>query len=234
MKLNKDNYELILFDLLEGNLPEEESIQLMQQIEEDEFFFNEWKLLKHTVLQPEETVVYAKKQDLLKPEQPRIIPFYTIGAIAASVVILLAVFFYFNKDETTTAELPIAVEEVVPQTPPTVENTEDTKTVVPEALDVEAPAMDKTSVIPSSEKLAEIPVETKNRAEEKIPLETPELMEEMEKQDIIIAQEDKELPPSTQTIKQPTERNAVQSELQPKNIEVNPTNTKPKCSCIRT
>ena len=39
MILDKDNYELIMFDLLEGNLSEAEELLVMDQIEGDEFFF---------------------------------------------------------------------------------------------------------------------------------------------------------------------------------------------------
>ena len=49
MILDKDNYELIMFDLLEGNLSEAEELLVMDQIEGDEFFFREWKLFKATV-----------------------------------------------------------------------------------------------------------------------------------------------------------------------------------------
>ena len=39
MKLNRENYELLMFDLLEGNLSESDELILMKQIEEDDFFF---------------------------------------------------------------------------------------------------------------------------------------------------------------------------------------------------
>ena len=48
MKLNAKNYEWILFDLLEGNLSHQDELLVMEQIEESEFLFKEWKLLKQT------------------------------------------------------------------------------------------------------------------------------------------------------------------------------------------
>ena len=60
MKLNKDNYELMMFDLLEGNLSEADELLVMEQIEGDEFLFREWKLFKATVLIAEKEVVHNR------------------------------------------------------------------------------------------------------------------------------------------------------------------------------
>ena len=46
MKLNAKNYEWILFDLLEGNLSHHDELLVMEQIEESEFLFKEWKISK--------------------------------------------------------------------------------------------------------------------------------------------------------------------------------------------
>ena len=114
MKLNKDNYELIMFDLLEGNLPENEGFSVMKQIEEDEFLFREWNLLKSTVLTPDLDLIFTGKDKLVKKET-RIIPFYRIGAIAASIALLIAAVFYFSKlAEQGGGELVDEIESVAP------------------------------------------------------------------------------------------------------------------------
>ncbi|MFB1003156.1 MAG: hypothetical protein QMC70_03340, partial [Bacteroidia bacterium] len=69
MKLNKENYALIMFDLLEGNLSEADELRVMDQIEGDEFLFREWKLFKSTVLIAEKDVVFTGKSALLKEEK---------------------------------------------------------------------------------------------------------------------------------------------------------------------
>jgi hypothetical protein len=50
MILDKDNYELIMFDLLEGNLSEAEELLVMDQIEGDEFFLASGNFLKQPFL----------------------------------------------------------------------------------------------------------------------------------------------------------------------------------------
>ena len=87
MKLTKDNYELKMFDLLEGNLSAEEEHALMQEIESDPFFSQEWKLFSETVLEPE-LVTFKAKDTLLKDEKAVIVPLRTrwqIFAYAAAV-----------------------------------------------------------------------------------------------------------------------------------------------------
>ena len=51
MRLNDENYEWIMVELLEGNLSKKDELLVMEQIEEDEFFFKQWKLFKHTEIQ---------------------------------------------------------------------------------------------------------------------------------------------------------------------------------------
>ena len=96
MELNKDNYELVMFDLLEGNLSEEEELCVMDQIEGDEFLFREWKLFKSTVLIADKDIIFEGKANLLKEEKIAITPMYIRWmAVAASVTILAAVFIFW-------------------------------------------------------------------------------------------------------------------------------------------
>ena len=92
MKLNKDNYELVMFDLLEGNLSELDELIVMDQIEGDEFLFREWRLFKSTVLIADEKVTYRAKNSLLKDDKVVILPMYRKWtAVAASICILAVV-----------------------------------------------------------------------------------------------------------------------------------------------
>lgn len=102
MKLTKDNYELIMFDLLEGNIPSSDETALLQQIEQDEFFRSEWNLFKNTILVADEEVIYTKKDDLLKKETKVIrFPFWISAAVAASLVFAFFIFIPKNQDITT-------------------------------------------------------------------------------------------------------------------------------------
>ncbi len=109
MRLTKDNYELIMFDLLEGNIPEGEVDAIVQQIDQDEFLRREWELFQATVVQPEQEIVYTQKDDLIKSER-KIIPmggWITIG-VAASLFLGLIVFSPWKQDLTEIAgELPV-------------------------------------------------------------------------------------------------------------------------------
>jgi hypothetical protein len=128
MKLNKDNYELVMFDLLEGNLSEADELRVMDQIEGDEFLFREWKLFKATVLIADKDVTYSGKSKLLKEEKAVIMPMYTRwAAVAASVCILAAAVLFWPDTEVASpivdatesavaepaAELPVGIEEVL-------------------------------------------------------------------------------------------------------------------------
>jgi hypothetical protein len=128
MKLNKDNYELVMFDLLEGNLSEADELRVMDQIEGDEFLFREWKLFKSTVLIADKEVTYSGKSKLLKEEKAVIMPMYTRwAAVAASVCILAAAVLFWPDTEKVSplvdatesavvepaAELPVGIEEVL-------------------------------------------------------------------------------------------------------------------------
>lgn len=107
MKLNKENYELMMFDLLEGNLSESEELVLMKQIEEDEFFFREWKLFKSTVLVADNEVVYAQKDSLMK-EETVVFPIRRVWmSIAASICLLAAAYVFWPN---TSIDQPLALD----------------------------------------------------------------------------------------------------------------------------
>jgi hypothetical protein len=112
MILDKDNYELIMFDLLEGNLSEAEELLVMDQIEGDEFFFREWKLFKATVLVPSSTIVFSGKASLYKEGKTVTVLPMRWPAIAASVCILASVLISWPRQESKMVHVIAAVTEL--------------------------------------------------------------------------------------------------------------------------
>lgn len=99
--INKENYEMIMFDLLEGNIEEPQKSELINQINKDEFLKKEWKLMQHTMLTPELEMVYPDKDNLIKPVgNTKIFNLYFVSSIAASLLILAIFFVKFYKPET--------------------------------------------------------------------------------------------------------------------------------------
>lgn len=96
MKEISEEWQLKLFDLLEGNLSEAESAQLLIEIETHANLFREYKLLQSTYLTPDETEVFEFKHKLLKPTKKGfIIPFHPLKyAAAASFVLLSSILGY--------------------------------------------------------------------------------------------------------------------------------------------
>ncbi len=116
MKLNKENYELVMFDMLEGNLPELETLQAMKQIEEDEFYFKEWNLFKSTVLVPEPNYTYTKKDSLLKKET-KVVPMGWWLATAAACLVAAFIFLlpsYQVTQPVADSKTEPVIEKVIP------------------------------------------------------------------------------------------------------------------------
>lgn len=100
MRIDKENYELLLFELLEGLIPEQQRADLLKQIENDNFLQKEWKWMQQTVMQPDE-VVYEGKSDLLKKPVTRL----SINrglAVAASILLVFCIgWFTFDQSNST-------------------------------------------------------------------------------------------------------------------------------------
>src|SRR5687767_6815436 len=90
MQLNKDNYEFLMFELLEGNLNEKEKNTLLDQINKDTFYQREWNLMQLAVATPDNAVRMINKKELLRTEGRRIhfMPFTYFIKIAASLLLL--------------------------------------------------------------------------------------------------------------------------------------------------
>ena len=91
MKMNYDNYEWLMFELLEGNLSEQDELKVIKQIEEDEFFFKEWKLFKQTKIHKDDAIIFPDKLSLLKPISQAPVRTVPVFGIAASIVIAVMI-----------------------------------------------------------------------------------------------------------------------------------------------
>ncbi|MCC6722483.1 MAG: hypothetical protein IT243_09800 [Bacteroidia bacterium] len=87
--INKENYEIIMFDLLEGNIKEPLKSNLIEQINDDEFYKHEWNLFQQTILIPDLNETYSGKEALIKPiglsKQFKI---YISVSIAATLILI--------------------------------------------------------------------------------------------------------------------------------------------------
>lgn len=108
MKLTKENYELIMFDLLEGNLPEHERESVLVQIDNNPFYKREWELFQSTVLHTDESIVFENKDSLIKKDKVVVIPLrvWVATAIAACLVLALFISFPSIKHPTMVNDQP--------------------------------------------------------------------------------------------------------------------------------
>ena len=132
MKLTKDNYEFLMFELLEGNLSKTEKNILREQINKDEFYLREWALMQHAVATPN-IMLMMDKRYLLKPEGRKIafLSFAYIAKIAASILLIGNVGWWSYKYNNTSK---------IVNTPPETENS-------PEIKIIKTPTNDKNSLI---------------------------------------------------------------------------------------
>lgn len=68
MNLTRENYEFLMFELLEGNLNESEKNLVIEQINKDAFYKREWSLMQQTLIIPDTQLTMHDKQSLLQPE----------------------------------------------------------------------------------------------------------------------------------------------------------------------
>jgi len=107
MILNKDNYEFMMFELLEGNLNKEETSYILSEIEKDEFYKKEWVLMQHAVASPDQNLIMPEKELLLKPNKKVLLFHFTpFMKVAASLLLIGSlVFWYLNQNEKRTAAI---------------------------------------------------------------------------------------------------------------------------------
>jgi hypothetical protein len=104
MKLTKENYEFLMFELLEGNLNSDERNVLLEQINKDAFYQREWTLMQHSVMMPDTGVLMPNKDHLIKPEG-RKIAFFTFANVTkvAASLLLIGTFgwWYYSLNKNT-------------------------------------------------------------------------------------------------------------------------------------
>jgi len=110
MKEVSEEWQLKLFDLLEGNLNEHECTLLMKEISNNPDLQREYNLLKATYLQPDETEVYAYKNLLLKQGSKGLWIRFNRKQYAAAASLLLicglgALMFLQTNQQTEKARL---------------------------------------------------------------------------------------------------------------------------------
>lgn len=95
-----DKWQMIIFDILEGNLPEAEKQSYMKEIEQSPALMHEFNLYKSTYLSPEEEILFGDKGSLFQIHPLAIKRNNTIRyAVAASLLLMAsaAAFNYFSN-----------------------------------------------------------------------------------------------------------------------------------------
>jgi hypothetical protein len=120
-KLNTENYESVFFKLLENEYNNEETIQLLEEINNDPFYAFEWDCWQKTKiidqsdeLAKEHAAFFANiKEEVdviatIPTANGRILPLYQIiTTIAACLIMSLGLYFNFNQNDAFT-ERPLS------------------------------------------------------------------------------------------------------------------------------
>ena len=206
--LNIDNYEEIMFRLLEDDFDESTRNDLLQQIEKDELFKFEWESWQKTKFQDSLENYTDESRELTdkillivepKPAQRKLL-FYFLAA--ASIIILLGTLFILNADFKSGSKQAAIVEVEIPQTAGKQANPEVQKVKVNHApmeskliqqtdhSDQTLPiATDSVFITPVNTTLAEIPslidsVSVKSKELTKAPEKKPRYTITIENSDI--------------------------------------------------
>ncbi len=142
MKINIDNYEEIMFRLLENDFDEQTRIDFLQQIEADELFKFEWESWQKTKFADPLENYLAEGRELTEkiiliaaPQTAGRKRFFYYWAAAASIILLIGTLFLLTVDFTSRPKQ----EEVVPAS--------ETKTTVKSLI---PPAQNQTTSIVNS------------------------------------------------------------------------------------
>ena len=95
-----EKWQMIIFDILEGNLPEAEKQSYMKEIEQSPALMHEFNLFKSTYLSPEEEILFGDKGSLFQFHPLAIKRNNTIRyAVAASLLLMASAgaFNYFSN-----------------------------------------------------------------------------------------------------------------------------------------
>lgn len=97
--INADTYETFLARELEGDLDQDEKLQLAEFMQYNPHLENDRKLYKHTVLSAETDIVFENKNSLKQSVTPvRRIVYYALSS-AASLALLFSVYFLLDRND---------------------------------------------------------------------------------------------------------------------------------------
>ena len=120
--INIDNYEEIMFRLLEGDFDQPTRTDLLQQIEKDELFKFEWESWQKTKFVDPLNKYLAESLELTekiilvtKPQTPGRNRFFYYWAAAASAILLIGTLFLLTSDFNSTPKPGVA--EIVQKMP---------------------------------------------------------------------------------------------------------------------
>ena len=108
--IDKENYEMIFFDILEGEYSVQEEMDLLEQISNDAFLSEEWASWQKSKiaavdfpLLSDDTQLDRMKYNVdqaIQEEDKKVVPiFYYISGIAAGILLLFVFFFSFRNNE---------------------------------------------------------------------------------------------------------------------------------------
>jgi len=109
MKEISEELQWEIFELLEGNLSNEQSLIILNQIKSDKDLETYFLSLKQTYLQIENDIVYADKHSLLKKSTLNVFISPLKYVAAASVVLCLSYLFYNNQPTPVAMQSKVAV-----------------------------------------------------------------------------------------------------------------------------
>jgi hypothetical protein len=102
MKEINEEWQMKIFDLLEGNLSPAEKQKITDAIENDPALLNEYKLMAQTYLQPENDIVFVGKSDLYRKTGALSlwVSYRWYAAAAAVSLLLIGTTLYIGNDNT--------------------------------------------------------------------------------------------------------------------------------------
>jgi hypothetical protein len=106
-QLNKENYEFLMFELLEGNLNETEKNDLLIEINANPFYQKEWQLMQFTLVTADNQIGMPNRKALEKHDDKTLLLFTWPKriAIAASLLLIGSFGIWYYSAEKTNSKL---------------------------------------------------------------------------------------------------------------------------------
>jgi hypothetical protein len=111
-QLNKENYEFLMFELLEGNLNETEKNDLLIEINANPFYQKEWQLMQFTLVTADNQIGMPNRKALEKHDDKTLLLFTWPKriAIAASLLLIGSFGIWYYSTEKTNSNLTTHLE----------------------------------------------------------------------------------------------------------------------------